>query len=133
MFIPHMQTWDGFWAIVIYDSNTGDVISFTDPLGKKPLYYSEKGEVCSEIKGLAYNQSPIDETFISGVKKWGYNTDDRTPYKDVKRFLPNTIYSYNLGSPDFKTAYPEYIKFFDISLFWTDSIVLDQSHSMWSS
>lgn len=111
MFIPHVQTWDGFWAIVIYDSNTGDLISFTDPLGKKPLYYSEKGEICSEIKGLAYNQSPIDEVFISEVRKWGYNTDERTPYRDVKRFLPNTIYYYNLQNPDFKTVYPEYCKF----------------------
>lgn len=110
MFIPHVQTWDGFWAITIYDSNTKDVIVFTDPLGKKPLYYSEKGEICSEIKGLAYNQSPIDEVFISGVRKWGYNTDDRTPYKDVKRFLPNTIYSYNLESPEFKETYTGYYK-----------------------
>ena len=111
MFIPHIQTWDGFWAIVIYDSNTQDIISFTDPLGKKLLYYSEKGEISSEIKSLAYNQSPVDQIFISGVKKWGYNTDDRTPYRDVKRFLPNTIYSYNLQSPDFKFTYPEYCKF----------------------
>jgi len=110
MFIPHIQTWDGFWAITIYDSNTKDVLAFTDPLGKKPLYYSEKGEICSEIKGLAYNQSTIDRTFISEVKKWGYNINDRTPYSDVKRFLPNTIYFYNLNSPEFKTTYPEYYK-----------------------
>ena len=110
MFVSHIQTWDGFWAITIYDSKTGDIIAFTDPLGKKPLYYSEKGEVCSEIKGLAYNQSPIDDQFISGVRKWGYNTDDRTPYKDVRRFLPNTIYFYNLQSPEFKETYAEYYK-----------------------
>ena len=110
MFIPHIQTWDGFWAITLYDANTQDVIAFTDPLGKKPLYYSEKGEICSEIKGLAYNQSPIDHTFISEVKKWGYNVNNRTPYTDVKRFLPNTIYYYNLNSPEFKTTYPEYYK-----------------------
>jgi asparagine synthase (glutamine-hydrolysing) len=110
MFIPHVQTWDGFWAITLYDANTQDIIAFTDPLGKKPLYYSEKGEICSEIKGLAYNQSPIDQTFISEVKKWGYNTNNRTPYADVKRFLPNTIYYYNLNSSEFKTTYPEYYK-----------------------
>ena len=110
MFVPHVQTWDGFWAITLYDANTQDVIAFTDPLGKKPLYYSEKGEICSEIKGLAYNQSPIDHTFISEVKKWGYNVNNRTPYTDVKRFLPNTIYYYNLNSPEFKTTYPEYYK-----------------------
>jgi asparagine synthase (glutamine-hydrolysing) len=113
LFLPHIQLWDGFWAIVIYDSNTGDIISFTDPLGKKPLYYSEKGEICSEIKGLAYNQSPIDQIFISEVKKWGYNTDNRTPYTDVKRFTPNTIYYYNIKSPDFKTTYPSYYKLWD--------------------
>ena len=110
MFIPHIQTWDGFWSIVIYDSNTKDVICFTDPLGKKQLYYSEKGEISSEIKSLAYNQSPIDQAFISKVRKWGYNTDNRTPYMDVKRFLPNTIYSYNIGSPEFKLSFPEYHK-----------------------
>ena len=110
MFVPHVQTWDGFWAITLYDANTQDVIAFTDPLGKKPIYYSEKGEICSEIKGLAYNQSPIDHTFISEVKKWGYNVNNRTPYTDVKRFLPNTIYYYNLNSPEFKTTYPEYYK-----------------------
>jgi asparagine synthase (glutamine-hydrolysing) len=110
MFIPHIQTWDGFWAITLYDSNTQDVIAFTDPLGKKSLYYNERGEICSEIKGLAYNQSPIDQTFISEVKKWGYNTNNRTPYTDVKRFLPNTIYYYNLNGSEFKTTYPEYYK-----------------------
>lgn len=110
LFVPHIQNWDGFWAITLYDSNTGDIIAFTDPLGKKPLYYSEKGEICSEIKGLAYNQSPIDQTFISEVRKWGYNFDDRTPYKDVKRFLPNTLYFYNLQSPEFKQTYSDYYK-----------------------
>jgi asparagine synthase (glutamine-hydrolysing) len=113
LFLPHIQTWDGFWAIVIYDSNTGDIISFTDPLGKKPLYYSDKGEICSEIKGLAYDQSPIDQIFISEIKKWGYNTDNRTPYLDVKRFLPNTIYYYNLKNPNFKTTYSSYCKLLD--------------------
>jgi asparagine synthase (glutamine-hydrolysing) len=110
MFIPHIQTWDGFWAITIYDSNTGDVIAFTDPLGKKLLYYNESGEICSEIKGLVFKQSQIDPIFISGVRKWGYNTDDRTPYRDVKRFLPNTIYFYNLQGSEFKQTYPDYYK-----------------------
>ena len=116
MFIPHIQTWDGFWAITLYDSNTRDVIAFTDPLGKKSLYYNDKGEICSEIKGLAYNQSPIDRTFISEVKKWGYNTNNRTPYTDVKRFLPNSIYYYNLNSPEFKTTYPDYYKLWNFPI-----------------
>jgi len=110
LYIPHIQTWDGFWAIVLYDSNTGSVIAFTDPLGKKCLYKNELGELCSETKGLVTGQSEFDQTYISSVRKWGYNTDDRTPYVNIKRLLPNNIYSYNIGSPLFNNIYPKYYR-----------------------
>jgi asparagine synthetase B (glutamine-hydrolysing) len=82
-------------------------------LGKKCLYYNNEGEICSEIKGLVSVNSEIDETFISTVRKWGYNTDERTPYSDIKRILPNNIYSFNLQSPEFKQVYSNYYKGFD--------------------
>lgn len=116
LFIPEIQTWDGFWAIVIYDSNTEDLIAFTDPLGRKCLYYNSLGEIASEIKPLVYDNSQIDETFISTVRKWGYNTDDRTAYSDIKRILPNNIYTYNLESPEFKNVYNCYYKGFDFPI-----------------
>jgi asparagine synthase (glutamine-hydrolysing) len=113
LFLPTIQTWDGFWAITIYDSKTGEVIVFTDPLGKKPLYYNESGEICSEMKGLIFSTSPIDQIYISEVKKWGYNKNERTPFGDVKRFLPNNIYFYNIHNPEFKSVYSEYYKGFN--------------------
>lgn len=113
LFATTIQTWDGFWAIVIYESATGEAICFTDPLGKKCLYYNNEGEICSEIKGLVSENSEIDETFISTVRKWGYNTDERTPYSDIKRILPNNIYCFNLQSPEFKQVYSNYYKGFD--------------------
>lgn len=113
MFLPRIQTWDGFWSIVIYDVNNKEVIAFTDPLGKKCLYYNNDGEVSSEIKSLYHSQSPIDHHFISTVRKWGYVTNDSTPFGDVKRFLPNNIYHYTLDNPDFKSIYPKYYKGFD--------------------
>lgn len=112
LFLPTIQTWDGFWAITIYDSKSGEVIVFTDPLGKKPLYFNESGEISSEIKSLIFSTSPIDEIFISGVRKWGYNKNERTPFSDVKRFLPNNIYFYNIHNPEFKSVYSEYYKGF---------------------
>jgi asparagine synthetase B (glutamine-hydrolysing) len=117
LFLPHMQTWDGFWAIVIYDSKTGDVICFTDPLGKKCLYVNKEGEISSEIKGVHRQGYSIDDTYISSVRKWGYNTDNRTPYKEIKRILPNNIYSFNIGSPMFQQVYQKYWEGFDSPIY----------------
>jgi len=117
LFLPHIQTWDGFWAIVIYDSKTGDVISFTDPLGKKCLYVNKEGEISSEIKGVYRDGYKTDQTFISSVRKWGYNKDDRTPYEEIKRILPNKIYSFNIGSPMFKNVYSDYWEGFNVPIY----------------
>lgn len=113
LFSPVIQTWDGFWAITIYNSVTNEIISFTDPLGRKCLYYNTSGEIASEIKPLISENSPIDESFISTVRKWGYNTDDKTSYGDIKRILPNNIYNFNLDNPEFKNVYQNYYKGFD--------------------
>jgi asparagine synthase (glutamine-hydrolysing) len=110
VYVPHIQTWDGFWAIVIYDSNNGSVIAFTDPLGKKCLYKNDLGEICSEIKGLRGPLDEIDEAYISSVRKWGYNKDERTPYKSIKRLLPNTVYSYNISAPMFNQTFGPYYR-----------------------
>jgi len=117
LFLPHMQTWDGFWAIVIYDAKTGDVICFTDPLGKKCLYVNNDGEISSEIKGVYREGYTIDQTYISSVRKWGYNTDNRTPYREIKRIIPNNIYSFNIGSPMFHQVYENYWEGFDTPIY----------------
>ena len=108
LYLPHILTWDGFWAITIFNSNNGEVICFTDPLGKKCLYVNTDGEICSEIKGLVRDHYSIDKTYISSIRKWGYNKDNRTPYSQIKRILPNTIYSFNSRSPLFFTTFNEY-------------------------
>lgn len=93
--IHEMNTWDGFWALVISDGY--DTFACTDPLGKKQLYYNiNTQEICSEIKGLTQS-GVIDKTFVSIVNKWGYNTDDRTIYEDVKRIMPNKFYHFVKG------------------------------------
>jgi len=116
MFMPRIQTWDGFWALAIYDAKNKDVICFTDPLGKKCLYVNEDGELASEIKAVKHWFSPKDSHFISTVRKFGYVTNDSTPYLDVKRILPNTIYHYNLNSPSFKTTYANYYRGFNFPI-----------------
>ena len=73
----------------------GQIIAFTDPLGKKQLYYNQFGEICSEITPLVPNFKDFDRYYQSEVFKWGYNWDDRTPWNNVKRIMPNTVYSFD--------------------------------------
>jgi asparagine synthase (glutamine-hydrolysing) len=129
-YIPHIQTWDGFWAIVIYDSNNGNVICFTDPLGKKCLYKNELGEICSEIKGLFTSNSELDYNYISSIRKWGYNKDERTPFVNIKRILPNKIYSFNISSPLFDQTFSNYYRAWETPI--KDLKNLDyESHMEW--
>ena len=50
--IYEANNWDGMWAICWY--RKGQIIAFTDPLGKKQLYYNQFGEICSEITPVSY-------------------------------------------------------------------------------
>lgn len=104
--LPEINCWDGFWSIVIIRGDK--VTAFTDPLGKKQLYINYRGEISSEIKGLS-NGLKIDKNFISTVNKWGYNTDNRTIYEDVKRIMPNNIYIWN-NSLSYSEIIHEYYK-----------------------
>lgn len=94
--VEESQKWDGFWAIV-FITPKGMMYCFTDPLGKKQLYYNERGEICSEIRPLITDNSVEDSLFKSSVLKWGYNRDDRTPWKNIRRILPNRVYALMSG------------------------------------
>lgn len=100
--LAEMNRWDGFWAITFIYGD--EIIAFTDPLGKKQLYYNDEGEVCSEISPLVGNRQ-LDQKFLSTIRKFGYNMDDLTPYRGVKRFLPNKIYSVKRGMITTKDDY----------------------------
>lgn len=89
------NSWDGFWSIVYY-SPSGFIYAFTDPLGKKQLYYNDKGEICSEIMPLV-DSPEFDNYYKSKVFKFGYNVDDRTPWKKVRRIIPNRLYVFVSG------------------------------------
>lgn len=95
---PHIVSWDGFWSIVLVDTKKREVYAFTDPLGKKCLYKNDKGEVCSEIKGLIEKDeiNPIDYSFFSGVIKFGYLTTNQTPYLNIKKLEPNKFHHWSL-------------------------------------
>lgn len=120
LYDSHIVSWDGFWAIVLVDTKNREVYAFTDPLGKKCLYRNEKGEICSEIKGLyEENQKPnFDRSFFSGVTKFGYVTTEQTPFIGIKKLEPNRFYHWNLDSPHIINVSDQYydFNFFDAGL-----------------
>ena len=101
LYDPHIIAWDGFWAIVLVDTKKRDIYAFTDPLGKKCLYRNDRGEICSEIKGLYEKGEDIesDKSFFSGVTKFGYLTTEQTPFSEIKKLEPNRFYSWNMDNP----------------------------------
>ena len=106
--------WDGFWAIVKV-SRTGEKYAFTDPLGKKQLYYNNRGEVASEIRPLVYDFKDFDPFFKSSVYKWGYNTTENTPWSHVKRIQPNRLYKFGSMSSMGRLEFVSHKDYYDWS------------------
>jgi asparagine synthase (glutamine-hydrolysing) len=96
--------WCGFWALVIYTAGDGAFTCYTDPLGKKPLYFhTQPGHfgIASEIKSVLPEDHKryLDMKYLGDVRKFGYNNDDRTPYRFVKRMQHGMIYMFAAGDP----------------------------------
>lgn len=96
--IEEAKEWDGCWAIAYINQN-GTIYCFTDPLGKKQLYYDQKGNIASNIRSLRtqMEHQKLDYLYLGGIHKWGYNVDDLTPFEGIKRIMPNKVYMFMGG------------------------------------
>jgi asparagine synthase (glutamine-hydrolysing) len=109
--------WDGFWSICLVDKN--GIKFFTDPLGKKQLYYSEDG-ICSEIPPLIKKNQlqeytlKTDSTNFVGIQRampgcfYYYENKNKRPYSDSRFF--NFNLRKNNPNKDFYTLINESIK-----------------------
>lgn len=84
-FYAESLRWDGFWAISIIDQY-GSIYSFTDPLGKKQLYWSKLG-IASEIKALAYDYE------YQNYSEYYFGSSS-TNFSGIDRLLPGDLYKY---------------------------------------
>lgn len=92
----------GMFAIALYDSKLNKLILIRDRLGKKPLWYSNKGRAIyfsSEVKGLLalgiakdFNRSVIPE-FL----RYGYINSPRSAFEGVNQLPPASILTYEGG------------------------------------
>lgn len=83
---------DGFYAFIVHDIENGNVYAFTDPLGKKQLYY-DFNSIASELRPL--HKGAVNYHHLAKTIKFGYVTDDTTPYLTVLRVLPNRLYTFD--------------------------------------
>lgn len=96
---------DGFWSMIIdlhtharkdhEGEGSKEIIAVVDPLSKKQLYYKKGVGVSSEIKALLTPEDQIDESHLTRTIKWGYVTDESTPFASIKRVMPNTIMRFS--------------------------------------
>ena len=87
-----LEYFNGMFAFIIYDENTGDVFVARDRLGIKPLYYTNNGSnwiFASEIASiLKLQNSEFDEFGIRQYRKLRMTIRGYTLYKDIKFFPP---------------------------------------------
>lgn len=92
------KKWNGCYSLIV--RNQDMIYAFTDPFGIEQMYYSlpvpgHKDAVFSNLmKDLVKDK--IDYQYISEINKWGYNTDNRTPWTNIKRVMPGTCYAWSL-------------------------------------
>lgn len=89
--------WSGGYGVVI---DMGEAIfAFTDPQGIEQLYYTTNTYPFTIEPSLAdFKKSSIDNQYISEICKWGYNTDNRTPWENIKRVMPGKLLVYSHGT-----------------------------------
>ena len=105
-----IQSLNGSYAFVFYNSKDNKIIISRDRFGKKPLYYFEDKEnliISSEIKSIfSYlnKKRIIRKSHLEAFIKYNYlpNSNEETLYYEINQFMPGTITEIELGINSFK-------------------------------
>ncbi|MCI5134673.1 MAG: asparagine synthase (glutamine-hydrolyzing) [Candidatus Electrothrix sp. AW2] len=100
---------NGMFAFALWDQQNKELLLARDRLGKKPLYYLQKGDLlvfASEIKafeaGGFLDKQDIDPAALIQFWSYGYTTGTRTMYKGVRRVLPGHYLIWKDGNISIK-------------------------------
>jgi asparagine synthase (glutamine-hydrolysing) len=92
-----LQRLNGIFAVAVLDSVTGELFLARDPLGVKPLVYTEAaGELwfASELRALRAMGAPMggaDLVALAQFLSFLWIPDPRTPYAGVRSIEPGTV------------------------------------------
>lgn len=98
---------NGIFALAVLDSATGELFLARDPLGVKPLVYTEAGRelwFASELRALQAMGAPTggaDLIALAQFLSFLWIPDPRTPYAGVRSVEPGTVVRW---TPDGSTA-----------------------------
>jgi asparagine synthase (glutamine-hydrolysing) len=95
------QELDGMFALALYDKREKKIFLVRDRVGKKPLYFSQKGGFffASEYKAVTscLPSVVINELHLKWHLQKGFVAGENTVYQDVFEVLQGHIYCYNLN------------------------------------
>lgn len=100
------RRFNGMWAIVIFDTLTGDVTACRDRFGVKPLYFWNRGRewiFASEVKALARNPAVAMEPNEAQLQSFLYGTpnpdNSETFFAGIYAVEPGTALTIHNGKP----------------------------------
>ena len=94
---------EGMYSFILYDKKEETVFIVRDPLGIKPLYYSDDGNVirvASQVKALisgGYIQRDMEPAGQVGFFLWGYVPEPFTLYKNIHAVPAGNIITINIS------------------------------------
>jgi len=89
-FVNRIKEIDGFYSFIIMERQGDRIWAFTDPLGKKQLYFG--GRIASELRAF---KRDLNEKALTDIIKFGYLTSDETVKKGVYRIKTNRVYEFD--------------------------------------
>ena len=113
-FVNYIKDIDGFYSFIVVDKHENSIYAFTDPLGKKQLYYKKDFGIASELR--PFENCKINNKVLADINKWGYNYNDETVKEGVFRILPNKIYEFDMCFELLDVGEPFYDFFDPISI-----------------
>jgi asparagine synthetase B (glutamine-hydrolysing) len=92
----------GWFNVVILDHLTGELLILNDRLGYKPFYYYHNGETflfSTRLKSLTSHPKihfEFNNSYIADYAFFNYPIGDKTPFQNVYRLPPASLWKYNV-------------------------------------
>ena len=102
---------EGMWALILWDSQSQNVLLVRDRMGQKPLYYQTSGNkmaCASELRALAsltWFAWQEDMRSTADYLRYGYHLPGCTAFEKVHELLPGHLLDWSPGKPPTLKAY----------------------------
>ena len=97
-FVKTLVNMDSDLNLIAIDYYTNRVLVYLNPIGTKPLYVNSRSQFSPSINKLVNEDSELDYQYLGQIRWFGYNQNDLTPWKNIKRLLPGYIYEGNVNT-----------------------------------